>query len=262
MERSVSLLNIGIAYPNPMKYKKTKNCTNRLHVPLSGSLTFKNSHTELKLIPGNAYLMSNSESSDLILDGNEPYFHFFVDFRCTPPLKQKDVVVVNLEKDESLDLLLKAAMALIMRRKGKDVPGHISPYHDYKMFVHQERILRAIISHFNMFHGLQFINNEKLTVALEFIEENYSRNIHNEDIAAAIGSDIRFLSRLFEKHLHVSPYHYLTQYRVDAAMRELRHGKSVGETTALCGFKSENTFREAFKRITGCSPTEIQNTVD
>lgn len=262
MEDNIALSNVGIAYPNPKKYSETKSCTNRLHVPLTGKIALKSARLDTQLVPGYAYLMTNSDLADLVLYEEEPYLHFFMDFQSVPPIKGKDVICMDLEKDEIFNLLVKVAMSVVKLQKHDRGTGHVSPRRDHAVFAYEERILKAMISHVSVVYSLQFVANEKLSSALDFIAHNYNRPLHNEDIANAIHVDIRYLSRLFEKHIGVPPYHYLTQYRIDIALRELRNGRSVSETAYLCGFQSENTFREAFKRVTGTSPSEILRHID
>lgn len=257
MKNYVSLLNIGITYPNPVKYLTSQNHVHRIHVPISGSVLFSRGKNTIKLVPGNAYVLPASAMDSFTLLDKEDYLHLFIDFRCAPPPISKEPKVIDLEQDKALKSILDYVITLIKNYKNKDVPGHITPHRDRTIFKQLEYAVTLILSHLWMFHDFRGIENSKIRDAIDFISQNYQRPIHNEDIAAAVGLETRTLSRLFDKHLAISPYYYLTQHRIEMAVKELHKGNSVSETATLCGFQSENTFREAFKRVMGVAPSEI-----
>ena len=257
MAEYVSLLNTGIAYPVPHKYMEATGRVRRIHVPLSGSITFHDGKTETQLVPGNIYILPSAERTALKIIEGRPYLHLFMDFRASPPPKRKTVLCIDLKEDKALNSIVESAIELITKYKNKPIPGHISTNRDLAMFEHIEHILKVILSHAAIFYDLQPARNEKLHEALMFISENYHLPLRNEDIAAAVGIDTRTLGRLFDKYLGTSPHQHLTQYRVEESLKELRDGKSVSEVAEICGFQSDNTFREAFKRVVGCAPSSI-----
>lgn len=261
----VSLKNAGICYPSIKTYASSPLQVNRIHVPLSGSATFFNGKTETKLTVGNAYFLPAGTLSSFTLDEDQPYLHLFLDFSAPSFSSNKDVLSIDLATDKVLQGTFQALIELITNykaHKNHEVPGHVTPRRDRVLFEHIELILMVILSHVSMYHGLQPLKNEKLYGAITFIEANYHLPIKNEDIANAVDMDTRSLGRLFYKHLKTSPHQYLLQYRVEMAGRELRNGKTVSETAISCGFQSENTFREAFKRLFGCPPSELSKISD
>ncbi len=257
MKDYVSLLNIGIAYPNPKKYLVSQNHIHRIHVPLSGAVLFSYGKNTIKLVPGNAYVLPAASMDSLSVIDGEDYLHLFIDFRCVPPPINKEPIVINLEEDKAFAAIIDYVITMIKNYKQKEVSGHVTSHHDRIMFRHLEYTTTIILSHLWIYHGFRGIENAKIRDAIDFIAKNYSRPLHNEDIAAAIGVEPRTLGRLFDKHFAISPYYYLTQYRIEMAVKELYRGTSVSKTAALCGFQSENTFREAFKRVMGVAPSEI-----
>ena len=261
----VSLKNAGICYPSPNVYATSAVQVYRIHVPLSGSATFFNGKNEIKLTVGNAYFLPPCSLSSFKINEDQPYLHLFLDFTSPHFPNTKDVLAVDLASDMALNMTFKMLIEEITEykaHKNHEVPGHVTPRRDRVLFEHIELILMVILSHVSMYHGLHPLKNEKLYGAITFIEANYHLPIKNEDIANAVDMDTRSLGRLFYKHLKTSPHQYLLQYRVEMAGRELRNGKTVSETAISCGFQSENTFREAFKRLLGCPPSELSKISD
>ena len=259
------LKNVGICHPCAEIYETSTSIAQRIHVPLSGEISFYNGKVETKLVPGKAYFLPASTLSAFKMTESEPYLHLFLDFVSPYAPSNNDVLEVNLENDKAMENTIQSLIQLITEykaHKNHEVPGHIAPRRDRVLFEHIELILMVILSHATLYHGFQPLSNHKLYRAITFIESNYHLPIKNEDIAEAAETDTRSLGRLFYKHLQTSPHQYLLQYRIEMAGRELRNGKTVSETAIACGFQSENTFREAFKRLMGCPPSELTRLSD
>ena len=257
-----TLKNVGICYPSREIYAAAQTQLNRIHIPLSGSISFFSGKEEIKLVPGNAYFLPFSDLSSFKINENEPYLHMFLDFICPAISSSNDILIVDLSTDKAMENTIKSLIELITNYKNQEIPGHVTHRRDRVLFEHIELILMVMLSHATLYHGLQPLQNQKLHAAITFIEKNYTLPIKNEDIAEAAGTDTRSLVRLFYKYLQTSPHQYLLQYRIEMAGRELRNGKTVAETATACGFQSENTFREAFKRLVGCPPSEISRISD
>ena len=120
-----------------------------------------------------------------------------------------------------------------------------------------KHILISLLVHLQRGYGLQVVDNPKIVAALRYIDEHFAENICNEDIAAALYIDKRSLIRLFGKYMNMTPLQYLTQYRVERAIENLRNGMSVMEAAYLCGYQSDVSLRLAFKRVFGCTPKEV-----
>jgi AraC-like DNA-binding protein len=62
------------------------------------------------------------------------------------------------------------------------------------------------------------------------------------------------LIRLFQKHIGLTPYAYLTQVRIEKSRRLLRRGESVVQVALEVGFADQAHFTKRFKQITGTTP--------
>ena len=94
--------------------------------------------------------------------------------------------------------------------------------------------------------------------AMDYIAAHYA----DEDISiAAIAEHLRVseghLSHVFKKQTGMTVTGYLTQYRIQAAMRLLASGRvKVYEAAAAVGYKDVTYFSSTFKKQTGLSPSE------
>lgn len=96
--------------------------------------------------------------------------------------------------------------------------------------------------------------NQDLVKALNFINENYSRELSLEIISRSIYISQNELCALFKRHLGTTVKKYVTSRRITKAKQLLREVKTVSETATLCGFNDYANFIRTFGKITGTSP--------
>ena len=99
----------------------------------------------------------------------------------------------------------------------------------------------------------------RLFPTLEFITENYRRNISLEDIAARSNLSPNYFHRLFTRTFHVSPFAYIRQMRMEEAVRQLVYtDKSVKEIAWDTGYEDEAYFSRTFTKINKISPGKFR----
>ncbi len=257
MHCKVMLNKVGVGDTSLRIWREANYRINRIHLPLVGRAYCRDIGGEKLLEEGSAYLLINSISQNFSLLPNNRYYHFYIDFQTAPPLVSRELIRMDLAADAVMRHLLGAVQTLLAEVLQTETSGEMIAEDGAEEFLQIERILDVMVHHMQAHYGLCVVENPKIESALRYIEENYARPLGNTEIAAALHMDTRYLIRLFQKHVNMPPYQYLTQCRIEHAMGYLRNGKSVSETAELCGYQSENAFRIAFKRVMGCSPTAI-----
>lgn len=95
--------------------------------------------------------------------------------------------------------------------------------------------------------------------AIQFMREQYHRNISTADIAEHVKLSRSYLSDLYSKETGESLTETLTLIRMEEAKKKLRSGEmKVYEIAEAVGFPDSKTFVKAFKRIMGCTPKEYE----
>ncbi len=257
MKCKVMLTKVGVGDASLRIWREASYRINRIHLPLVGRAMCRDINGEKQMEEGYAYLLVNSISQNFSLIPGNRYYHFYIDFQTAPPLVSRELLQIDPQNDIFLGHLLGAAQALLYEHLQTNTAGEITSGDGVAVFSQLERLLDVAVNHLQMRYGITTVENPKIEAALRYIEEHYSEQLGNREIAAALQMDTRYLIRLFQKHMDMPPYQYLTQCRVEHATGYLRLGKSVSETAYLCGYQSENAFRLAFKRVMGCSPTAI-----
>lgn len=98
---------------------------------------------------------------------------------------------------------------------------------------------------------------KKLAKALEYMEENYQKDLRINDIAQAAYVSETYLRRLFAENCKMSPMQYLNVIRIKAACKLMKNtDANMNQVAYKVGFENMATFINNFKKITGCTPRE------
>lgn len=99
--------------------------------------------------------------------------------------------------------------------------------------------------------------------AMVYLEQNCgSGDLSVGQAAAQLGLSEGHLSHLFKKETDMTLGTYLTRCRIQKAMALLREGKlKVYEVAEACGYRDIAYFSGTFKKITGKTPSEYQDSL-
>lgn len=97
--------------------------------------------------------------------------------------------------------------------------------------------------------------------ALDFMERNYDKKITVEDIADNIGVESKYLWRLFNLILGMSPIKVLLNIKVEKACQLMDNPKlSISDISRSVGYADALQFSKIFKKIKGSSPSYYRKT--
>ena len=98
---------------------------------------------------------------------------------------------------------------------------------------------------------------ERLARAVELMRARLAEPLKLEQIAAAVGLTTFQLIGLFRRGNGLTPHACLTQLRLAAACRGLRHGLAIAEVAAAAGFYDQSALNNHFKRCYGITPLQF-----
>lgn len=103
--------------------------------------------------------------------------------------------------------------------------------------------------------------NTTLDRAMRLIQEGYLQHRSTDALAATLGIGDRYLRKLFQDHVGVSPKTYALYHQCLFA-KKLLHDTAlpVTEIAHASGFNSIRRFNDAFKKNIGLSPRDIRRT--
>ncbi len=97
-------------------------------------------------------------------------------------------------------------------------------------------------------------NNMLVLKSVSYINQHLSEDLTLEKIAKNSFISVNKLGKLFKTHLGTTVTKYIISRRITEAKKYLKNGKSVSETSELCGFGDYANFIRTFKNIVGISP--------
>jgi AraC family transcriptional regulator len=97
--------------------------------------------------------------------------------------------------------------------------------------------------------------DRRLRRALEFMHDNYGRDLALEEIAASAYLSEYHFARLFKQITGATPHVYLANLRIEKARRLLVETTyPIIEIAAMVGYQSQSHFAKLFKSVTGITP--------
>jgi AraC family transcriptional regulator len=102
--------------------------------------------------------------------------------------------------------------------------------------------------------------DRRLRRAIEFMHDNYSRELNLGEIAAAAYLSEYHFAHLFKRITGLTPHVYLANLRIERA-RELllQTALPISEIAATVGYQSQSHFTKVFKSVTGVTPRAFRN---
>lgn len=95
--------------------------------------------------------------------------------------------------------------------------------------------------------------------AIEFIEENYNKEISIAEISKILNIDRSHFFKCFRDVMNISPQQYLINFRLSKSQDLLRKSSfSISTISSLVGFSSPGYYSKLFKKHIGITPIEFR----
>lgn len=147
-----------------------------------------------------------------------------------------------------------------------DLDKHFPSYKNLEILkTYEEMDAYAYVIADRMTEKLKVLNtgsvHQIIVQLLEFINENYSKDVGLNEFADRVSMNPAYLSILFKDEVGVSYVKYLTKVRIDHAKELLLAGKKVTEVSELVGYHDYRYFCNIFKKNDGQTPNEYKGNI-
>ncbi|PSV00798.1 AraC family transcriptional regulator [Photobacterium leiognathi subsp. mandapamensis] len=112
--------------------------------------------------------------------------------------------------------------------------------------------------------SLMLFDEKKVERLNMVLIDNYIEQHLQKKISVAELSSVAFLAQsqfyaLFKSQMGITPHQYVLRKRLDLAKQLIaERQKPLSQVAQLCGFSSQSSFSQAFRRLYGTSPTRYQ----
>lgn len=122
---------------------------------------------------------------------------------------------------------------------------------------HSDKMVNTV----SFYLGEEQKNNDYIVEkAIKIVKEQYSAPLSVKSIAEFVNISESHFMFLFKKEMGVSFNDYLTNYRMEIAVKLIKLRKyKIYEICNMVGYKDLKHFRKVFKKYTGVSPVEFLN---
>lgn len=103
------------------------------------------------------------------------------------------------------------------------------------------------------------IGEEIISQVIQFIHDNYAKNLSNEDIGKQFHFNAQYLNQLMAAHTGVPLRRYMIDLRIKKALDMiLNSNMSISEISRKVGYYDIHYFSRLFRKKTGFSPSRIK----
>lgn len=111
--------------------------------------------------------------------------------------------------------------------------------------------------------GVKKGTRSEICRALEYIAENYKREITLEEVAAEVGLSKNHFCRLFKNEMNDNFISYVNSYRIRKAMYLIdKYDMRMKEVTVEVGMTDYRYFCKVFKKVAGVTPSDYKKVHD
>ena len=146
-------------------------------------------------------------------------------------------------------------------------PSNASLYEEIKKYGTLEELLQR----FRVLFGslLDVLGGSSISVAysplvkkaVEYILNNYHRNISLSEVSEHVNVSPQYLSKLFKEECKKGFVSYLNNIRIEQAKRMLEEGAELKDLAHKLGFNNYTYFFTVFKEVTGVTPQQYEKTI-
>lgn len=204
--------------------------------------------------------VSNPRQASILLQFNDDLITSCKDF---------DIAYHSLRKIHDLKAYspsLNAVIASCLKEMYKVHQSRTEHFSEPKMLIRIYEMMIALCEHVQTDNANSAVpsggadsNFYVIKKACSYINENYDRNLTQQEVAGYCGFSSWYFSKIFHAYTQESFPEFLTRKRLSAATRLLNSESiSIAEAAYQSGFQSISNFNKVFRRMIGCTPLQYR----
>lgn len=166
--------------------------------------------------------------------------------------------IARIAPDSHRAQVLRPTLQMLADETAIDSPGSMTMREQLTLILFVQ-MLRTLLLSGTPTGWLGALNDPSIGAALTLIHKEPARRWTVADLAAAANMSPSAFAQRFRNLIGLPPLDYLARWRMQSAVRVLRTtDRTVASIAAGFGYASESAFSNAFKRVTGRSPSHFR----
>ncbi len=168
------------------------------------------------------------------------------------------------EIENGIQILLDGVLttyANILKTKKEDIDEYYTIYGFNCLAEYETEILGWLENFCNTLNSRfdDYKNKQKIQQAIEYIKENYDKDLNMAVVSNHISMNYSLFSYVFKQYAGNNFVNYLKEIRIEEAKRLLEEtDMKVIDVSSRVGYENEKHFMKTFKASCGVSPTEYR----
>ena len=229
---------------------------NRLHYVHSGTPTVYCNEKPYILQPGKLYFFPQNLPFRAEVSGDLQYDHTAVDFVAFPPTHMSEPMEIDLDASP----LLRSAFEILLKIAKSHPMAKYQQKNEYTSIT--ESYIMNFLTLVNKVSPIETVSDPFIIDVLNYIHENFNKEITLEELAERSGYQRHFFIRKFKQIMQVTPYKYIKDCRMNTAFYLIQQNKlSIAGVAEKVGYSDTSGFSHAFKQHFGIYPSDVINTI-
>ena len=227
-----------------------------IHFIVSGKGIFYAGNQSYKLGAGEGFLIEPDVSTFYQADAADPWTYFWIGFDG-----EKAPEIISKIGLGNTNLTFHSTQLEEMEKIILEIINHstLANYDELMIESLMYKFMATISKDITVLGSERIKGNEYVRQAVEYIQANYAKPIHIQDVADYVNINRGYLYSLFMKELDMSPQEYLRNVRLTRASEQLNVTDMPVEAVAAAnGYPDPAVFTKAFKKMHGISPTRYR----
>ncbi len=221
-----------------------------IHAIKSGKGWFMKDGVKTSLSEGDCFIIRPMEVTTYCSDPDDPWEYYWVGFNGENAAALADYAFSDVSHAHVGAEVVTAASSLYYKYRSKKSVGSLESLSGLYDFL--AKLKQSVTPDPDN-------TPDVIADAVVYIENNYFRPVNITTLADSLGVARAYFTTEFTKRTGVSPYAYLTDYRIKKAQSLLSDSDlRVSEIAYSVGFSGVERFSDMFKRKTGLSPVEYR----